>query len=138
MGLEDIQRQAYEAIQRIRGADPAEGPPEPRARAAWLLETNGGRRHPLDVVAGGSVAPALKARGFVRYGRTWNRRVDRAVHVINLQSSKYNTLMLGSAVIFYVNVAVCVPELYELVFNQPVREPVREYDGQLRQRLNRL
>ena len=134
----EIVRQAHEALQRLRGLDPSEPPPEPVAEAAWLLETDGGRRHPLDVVASGSLHPALAKLGFKRQGRAWNRGSGGLVHVINLHGSKYNVLTQLSPVLFYVNIGVFIPEVHELVWAEPSPAFVREAYCQIRQRLNTL
>lgn len=134
----EIARRAHEALQRLRGLEPSQPPVEPVAEAAWLLETDGGRRHPLDVVASGSLHPALAKLGFKRQGRTWNRRSGGLVQVINLQGSKYNVLTRLSPVLFYVNIGVFIPEVHELVWAEPPPAFVREAYCQIRHRLNAL
>jgi hypothetical protein len=135
---EEIRRQTHAALQRIRGLDPAEPPVEPVAQTAWLLETNGGRRHPLDVVISGALHPVLKVRGFERKGRTWNRRVNGLVHVINVQASKYNVLTQRSPCLFYVNIGVFIPAVQELVDREPGDGFVPEYRCHVRHRLDVL
>jgi len=135
---EDLARQVHASLQALRGLDAGQSPVDPVAAAAWNLETDGGRRHPLNVVASGSLHPALAKLGFKRQGRTWNRRSSGLVHVINLQGSKYNLLTQLSPVLFYVNIGVFIPEVHELVWAEPPPAFVREAYCQIRHRLNTL
>jgi hypothetical protein len=135
---DELRRRTHEALQGIRGRSPTEPPVEPIAQAAWALETNGGRRHPLDVVISGSLHPPLKIRGFKRKGRTWNRRLGGVVHVINLQASAFNVLTQHSPCLYFVNIGVFIPEVQELVDREPADGVIPEYRCHIRHRLNDL
>lgn len=56
----------------------------------------------------------LQAAGFARHGRTWNRRVDEYVDVVNLQESKG-----GESA--YLNTGVYLDRVYE-AWQPPLRE----------------
>lgn len=80
----------------------------------------------------------LKVRGFERKGRTWNRRVNGLVHVINLQASKYKVLTQRSPCLFYVNIGIFIAEVQELVDREPGAGFVPEYRCHVRHRLDVL
>lgn len=128
----------HEAVQTIRGLDPDQPQPDPVARLAWDLETDGGRLHPLDVVARGSLHPALKVRGFRRKRDTWYRRSGELVQVINLQGSRFNSLGRDVACLYIINVGVFLPELHEVAWREPARDDFPWRHSQLQFQLTEL
>jgi hypothetical protein len=54
------------------------------------------------------IGPLLRARGFRRKGRTWNRPGDGLVQVVNVQGSALSFGGLGG---FYINLGIFVPGL---------------------------
>jgi hypothetical protein len=79
--------------------------------------------------------PLMKQHGFAKSGRTWRRRRDACVHLVNVQANKWNSAAEGS---FTVNLAVYFPVLAEIVGTFPVRQTPAEMDCQLRERIGFL
>lgn len=89
----------------------------------------------IDAVVRRSVAPLLKAEGFARRGRTWNRPRREFVDVVGIQASRWNTPLLTSCT---VNLGVFIPSIYRAV--QGTEPPVFVGDAlcPLRTRIGRL
>jgi hypothetical protein len=94
-----------------------------------------------------SVHAKLKPLGFLKYGRTFNRRLDNGViQVINFQSGQYpigdNYVIPGIRENYYgkffVNLGVCVESLYRLQNSTEEKKYYKEYECQIRERLGTL
>jgi hypothetical protein len=85
----------------------------------------------VDLIARVALAEPLKAAGYRKDGRTWRRRTDESVLVVNVQSSRWNDQAEGQ---FTLNVGVYFPALAEQLAIYPVTDKPAECDCHLRQR----
>ena len=69
------------------------------------------------------VAPLLKQAGFRKTRLNWHRRRGSAVHVINLQQSRWNSSENKE---FFINIAFALDELCELT-GAPIHERIPYY-----------
>jgi hypothetical protein len=77
----------------------------------------------------------MKQHGFAKSGRTWRRRGDGHVQVVNVQASGWNSCERGS---FTVNLGVYFPAVADIVGEPPARSAPSDMDCQLRQRIGGL
>lgn len=81
------------------------------------------------------VHPLLKERGFRRRGRTWNRRFDELVQIVNVQASARNFGNFGR---FFINIGISVPGLPHLGPHRDGDQFISERFCQLRLRIGQL
>ena len=79
--------------------------------------------------------PAMKQQGYAKSGRTWRRRREDCVQVVDVQASPWNSGEAGS---FTVNLGVYFPAVAELVGEPPVQSAPSEMYCQLRERIGFL
>jgi hypothetical protein len=89
----------------------------------------------IDLIANGELGARLKAHGYRKKGRTFHRRSDESVCVVNVQASQSN---VGSTGTFTINLGVYFPGIEEPLTGGAPSDPPREYDCTLRQRLGGL
>jgi len=90
--------------------------------------------HEIDAAIRGGLAQALRADGFRADKRTFRRRVEHAVMVVNIQASQSNS---GAFASFTMNLGVYYPWIDEIVGDSPNEAP-KEYHCQLRCRIGKL
>jgi hypothetical protein len=89
----------------------------------------------IDLVASGELGMRLKAHGYRKKGRTFHRRTEESVCIVNVQASQSN---IGSTGTFTINLGVYFPGIEEPLTGGSPSDPPREYDCTLRQRLGGL
>ncbi len=89
----------------------------------------------LDAVLRLGLAPAARAAGFAKAGRTFRRRVGDCIQVAGLQASLRNT---GDAGSFTLNLGLYFPKAAALHSPAPVTDRPAESLCQLRQRIGEL
>lgn len=89
----------------------------------------------------------IKPKGFLKKGRTHNRKIDDGIiQVVNFQMDKYpiglNYIIPGLRKSFWgkftVNLGVYVDELFSVFHNQDKKAFAQEYDCEIRTRLSHL
>ena len=78
------------------------------------------------------LSAALEPHGFKHSGGTFCRQAGELTHIINLQGDKWNQ---GSEGKYYVNLAVYYGQAAAIEYGNPTLTVPKEYDGQLRNRL---
>jgi hypothetical protein len=86
----------------------------------------------IDQIAGEALADPLRAAGYRKTGRTWRRRTDGCIQVVNVQGSRHSG---GADGRFYLNLGVYFPALaVRLALFEPTDAP-NESDCHLRLRV---
>lgn len=90
----------------------------------------------IDALVRDAIAPALKAAGFRKQGRTFRRSAGDAIHVVSVQGSKWNTGAEGKLT---VNLGVYFPAAAALLERSShVTESPSEADCLVRRRIGLL
>ncbi len=89
----------------------------------------------IDQVIGDALAARLKGHGYRRKGRTFHRRSEESVCVVNVQASRWNAGMLGKLTL---NLGVYFPALEVPITGGASSDPPSEPECTLRQRLGGL
>jgi hypothetical protein len=86
----------------------------------------------IDQIAGEALADPLKTAGYRKTGRTWRRRTDGCIQVVNVQGSRHSG---GADGRFYLNLGVYFPALaVRLALFEPTDAP-HESDCHFRTRV---
>jgi hypothetical protein len=85
----------------------------------------------VDFVAREALAAPLKTVGYRKEGRTWRRRTDESILVVNVQASQWNEQSKGK---FTLNVGVYFPALAEQLAIYPVTDKPTENECHFRNR----
>lgn len=92
-------------------------------------------REKINLVVKDALSAPLKVAGFRRKDRAWNRPVGSLIHVIDLQTSRWNNPKQGS---FTLNLGVFVPSVHVACHGTPVPSFIREFDCTVRERIGYL
>jgi Domain of unknown function (DUF4304) len=79
--------------------------------------------------------PPLKSSGFTRKSRTWSRRTNGKIDVVDVQTSRWNRVESGA---FTINLGIFLPEVFEIYWGKPAPACPKEWECVVRMRIGRL
>lgn len=89
----------------------------------------------VDAVCRDFIQPALRQRDFTKSARTWRRKREAIVHLINIQIGKIGSCRRGD---FTMNLGVFEPRIYSAVWNQRMPQKPKIDDACLQVRIGSL